>query len=71
MRPKALLHQGGEGKGCLRHGFDMLEHLKATHFRRFSLGAEKKKPKFTDPDFIIEKAEADKAQTEAIAMDAS
>ena len=25
MHPQALLHQGGEGKGCLRHAFDQ-EH---------------------------------------------
>ena len=97
MRPKALLHQGGEGKGCLRHAFDqgtgheiawstlnkqkarrgfqwMLENLGGTHFRHFSLSAEKRKPKFAGPtsqneeeqdagwDFIIENGERDKGQ---------
>ena len=97
MRPQALLHQGGEGKGGLRHAFDqgtgheiawstlnkqkarrgfqwILEQLGGTHFRHFSLSAEKRKPKFTGPtsqneeeqdagwDFIIEKGERDKGQ---------
>ena len=58
-----------------RRGFQwMLEQLGGTHFRHFSLSAEKRKPKFTGPtsqneeeqdagwDFIIEKGERDKGQ---------